>query len=49
LYIELTKGSGPEKKWLLPVPAAKGISLQVTPVDTQSFAIDIQIRITKVL
>ena len=42
LYVELTKGGGSEKKWPLPVPAAKGISLCVTPIDNRSFAIEIQ-------
>ena len=42
LYVELIKGGGSEKKWPLPVPAAKGISLHVTPIDNRSFAIEIQ-------
>jgi len=42
LYVELIKGGGSEKKWPLPVPAAKGISLCVMPIDNRSFAIEIQ-------
>ncbi|MCX6239684.1 MAG: carboxypeptidase-like regulatory domain-containing protein [Bacteroidia bacterium] len=42
LYVELIKGGGSEKKWPLPVPVAKGISLCVTPIDNRSFAVEIQ-------
>jgi hypothetical protein len=42
LYVELIKGGGSEKKWPLPVPAAKGISLRVTPIDNRSFAVEVQ-------
>lgn len=42
LYVELIKGGGSAKKWPLPVPAAKGTSLHVTPIDNRSFAVEIQ-------
>ena len=42
LYVELIKGGGSEKKWPLPVPAAKGISFHVTPIDNRSFAVEVQ-------
>ena len=42
LYVELTKGSGSEKIWPLPVPATNGISLSVNPIGDKSFAVEIQ-------
>lgn len=42
LYVELIKGGGSGKKWPLPVPAAKGTSLHVTPIDNRSFVVEIQ-------
>jgi len=42
LYVELIKGGGSEKKWPLPVPASKGASLCIIPIDNRSFAVEIQ-------
>lgn len=42
MYVELIYGSQKEKKWPLPEPESKGLSLSVRPVDNRSFYIEIQ-------
>jgi hypothetical protein len=42
LYVELTKGAGTEKIWPLPEPSISGLTLSVTPVSNNAFAVEIQ-------
>lgn len=42
LYVELTKGAGTEKIWPLPEPNITGITLSLTPVGNNAFAVEIQ-------
>jgi hypothetical protein len=42
LYVELTKGAGSERIWPLPDPSITGISLTVSLIEDNSFAVDIQ-------
>ena len=42
LYVEILKGAEKGKRWPLPVPTAKGITLSVEPADSRSFEVEIQ-------
>ncbi len=42
MYVELINTNGIENKWPLPNPVKTGISLSVKPVDSRSFAVEIQ-------
>jgi hypothetical protein len=42
LYVEILKGAEKGKRWPLPIPTSKGITLSVEPVDKRSFEVEVQ-------